>query len=286
MDATEQALDTMTRITLQGTEFALRLTGAGAKRLAAALIAAALGHEKSKGKTRLAALLKSGKELKVFQVKASDLETFAAEARRYGVVYAVVKPLESDNRLDVMVKAEDAAKVNRIAERLGYGEVTASDVVAQIEQSREGKAADGKAASETEAKALAEAERITDELFGTPADRDSAQPKNPTEATMEAPHPSEPISKTSGHSSRDTERDGDRDSRDAAKGGAERTRQADDGRTQTPRRSVKAEMEKIRAKRKDSMGDKAKEQKVQQAAGHVRPTKTRGKKPAPDKKAR
>jgi hypothetical protein len=286
MDATEQALDTMTRITLQGTEFALRLSGAGAKRLAAALIAAALGDEKSKGKTRLAALLKSGKELKVFQVKASDLGTFAEEARRYGVVYAVVKPLESDKRLDVMVKAADAAKVNRIAERLGYGEVTASDVVAQIERSREGKAADGKAASETEVVDLAEAERITDELFGAPADRDGQQPKNPTEATMEAPHPSEPISKTSGHSSRDTERDGDRDGHSAAERSVGRTQQADDGRTQTPRRSVKAEMEKIRAERKDGTGDKTEEKTVQKAAEHVRPTKTRGKRPAPDKKAR
>jgi hypothetical protein len=285
MDATEQALDTVTRITLQGTEFVVRLSGAGAQRLASALIAAALGHEKSKGKTRLAALLKSGKELKVFQVKESDLETFGEEARRYGVVYAVVKPLESDNRLDVMVKAEDAAKVNRIAERLGYGEVDAADVVAQIERSREDKAADGKAVSEAPSAGAAEAERITDELFGGPAGKDSAQPKNPTEATMEAPHPSEPISKASGHSSRDTERDGDR-GRDVAKGSVGRTRQADDGRTQKPRRSVKAEMEKIRAERKGSTGDKAKEKTVQRTAEHAQPTKTRGKRPAPDKKAR
>jgi hypothetical protein len=102
---------------------------------------------------------------------------------------------------------------------------------------------------------------------------------------MDTPHPSEPISKTSGRSSKDTERDGDRD-RDAAKGSVERTQQTDDGRTQTPRRSVKVEMEEIKAERKDSIGDTAKEKTAQQAAGHVQPSKTRGKKPAPDKKAR
>lgn len=123
MDATDQAAEQIVRMTLAGSEMALRLTGAGAKNLAAALMAAAASSEKTKGKTRLAAMLKSGKELKVFSVPADELKNFAAEAKRYGVIYVVVKEKDRPDTVDLMVRAEDASKINRIIERLGLGTV-------------------------------------------------------------------------------------------------------------------------------------------------------------------
>lgn len=124
MDATEQAAEQIVRMTLAGSEVALRLTGVASKNVAAALMAAAASSEKTKGKTRLAALLKSGKELKVFELKQPDLERFAAEAKRYGVLYTIIKPDSQDTpTLDVLVRAEDASKINRILENLGYGTV-------------------------------------------------------------------------------------------------------------------------------------------------------------------
>jgi len=112
------------RITLQGTEYSLRIAGAGAKNLFAALYAMAKGHHKSKGKTRLKSLLDAGKELKVLQLDAGDLATFAKEAKRYGLLYTIIKAdeVKPEDKVDVMVKAEDAAKISRILDRLGYDE--------------------------------------------------------------------------------------------------------------------------------------------------------------------
>lgn len=64
--------DQMTKMTLEGiqvaAEIALKAGGATAKSLAATLYAIITDNKKIKGKTRLNALLKSGKELKVFAI--------------------------------------------------------------------------------------------------------------------------------------------------------------------------------------------------------------------------
>ena len=88
MEAASQAADQVVRLTLEGVEYAIRLTGKTAVHTAA--LAAALGKlaaEKhtSKGAQRLAAMLKSGRELTVFSVPEQRLKEFAQEAKRYGV---------------------------------------------------------------------------------------------------------------------------------------------------------------------------------------------------------
>ena len=116
-DAAEQIV----RMSLEGTEVALRLTGSAAKNIAAALytIAKNKDRNKTKGYQRLDAMLKSGKELKVFTISEEHLKCFAQEAKRYGVVYCALRGKEksSDGMVDVMVRAEDASKINRIVER-------------------------------------------------------------------------------------------------------------------------------------------------------------------------
>ena len=84
-DAAEQVV----RLSLEGTEVALKLTGSAAKNIAAAIYAVLKNKDKSKikGRQRLTAMLKSGKELKVFTVSEEHLKQFATEAKRYGVVY-------------------------------------------------------------------------------------------------------------------------------------------------------------------------------------------------------
>lgn len=118
MDASSEAAEQIVRMTLEGTEVALRITGAGAKNAAAMLLAAAASNEKTKGRARLSAMLKSGRELRVFPIRFDDLKGFAKEARRYGIAYAVVKQKDGES-VDLLVRTEDASKVNRIAERLG-----------------------------------------------------------------------------------------------------------------------------------------------------------------------
>ena len=48
-------------------------------------------QKKTAGKARLTNMLRSGKELKVFAVKDSDLQLFCREAKKYGVLYCVLK---------------------------------------------------------------------------------------------------------------------------------------------------------------------------------------------------
>lgn len=64
-DAAEQVV----RMSLEGAEVAAKITGAGAKQVAVLLYAILREQKKTKGKTRLTNMLRSGKELKVFAVK-------------------------------------------------------------------------------------------------------------------------------------------------------------------------------------------------------------------------
>lgn len=116
-DAAEQVV----RLSLEGTEVALKLTGSAAKNIAAAIYAVLKNRDKNKikGRQRLTAMLKSGKELKVFTISEEHLKQFATEAKRYGVVYCALRGKEksADGMVDVMVRAEDASKINRIVER-------------------------------------------------------------------------------------------------------------------------------------------------------------------------
>lgn len=113
-DAAEQVV----RLSLETGEIAVRLAGSGAKQVAILLYAILKDQQKTKGKIRLSNLLRSGKELKVFAVKDGDLKKFCQEAKKYGVLYCVLKDRDAtDGITDIMVRAEDASKINRIFER-------------------------------------------------------------------------------------------------------------------------------------------------------------------------
>lgn len=229
MDASEQAAEQIVRMTLAGSEMALKLTGAGAKNVAAALMAAAAGSEKTKGKARLGTMLKSGKELKVFQLKQEDLERFAQEAKRYGLLYTVIKPeAKGAPTLDVMAKAEDAAKVNRILENLGYGRVEEQAGAATVQEAGEPE----RGAEPDEPRDMgAEHEQANmdalAEILGA-KDKGAEEPPVPLAQTPEPEAPSEP---SSGNSTR------------SAEAASEKT---PDGRD---RRSVKRDIEELRRQR-------------------------------------
>ena len=130
-DAAEQVV----RMSLEGGEFAIRMAGSGAKQLAVLLYAVLKDQKRTKGKIRLTNMLKSGKELKVFAVQDRDLQRFCSEAKKYGVLYTVLKDRDAtDGLTDIMVRAEDASKINRIFERFHLTKVDMGSVKAQIEQ--------------------------------------------------------------------------------------------------------------------------------------------------------
>ena len=132
-DAAEQVV----RMSLEGAEVAAKITGAGAKQVAVLLYAILREQKKTKGKTRLTNMLRSGKELKVFAVKDTDLKQFCEASKKYGVLYCVLKDKNADDGItDVMVRAEDASKINRIFERMGYPAPVKEDAAAKKENAR------------------------------------------------------------------------------------------------------------------------------------------------------
>lgn len=102
MNSSGDAAEQVVRLSLEGTEVALRLTGSAAKNIAAALYTILKNKDrtKTKGHQRLTAMLKSGKELKVFTLPEAHLRQFMMEAKRYGVVYCRRDPPENHRRAD------------------------------------------------------------------------------------------------------------------------------------------------------------------------------------------
>ena len=144
MDYSGEAAEQVVRMSLNGVEVAAKISGKAAERLAVLLYAILKEQKRTRGKIRLANMLRSGKELKVFAVKDSELQKFCEEAKEYGVLYCVLKDNEANDGLtDIMVRAEDASKINRIFERFNLATVDMGSVQTEIETAREAKAENG-----------------------------------------------------------------------------------------------------------------------------------------------
>lgn len=118
------AADQMVRYAYQGGEVVLKLTGAGAKNLAAYLANVLKNPNSTPGQTKLKRMIRDGKELTVQPLPANKLREFREEARRYGVSFCVLKDRKGNNRTyDILVRAEDASRINRIMDNLGIDNI-------------------------------------------------------------------------------------------------------------------------------------------------------------------
>ena len=283
-DAAEQVV----RLSLETGEVAVKLAGEGAKQLAILLYAILREQKKTKGKTRLTNMLRSGKELKVFAVKDSDLQLFCREAKKYGVLYCVLKDRDAtDGLTDIMVRAEDASKINRIIERFGLATVDMAEVRREIEQSRQEQKNDAPEApaaaepmTEQEVDDLLDAmlspapeqegelpvpERTAPEqdnddfleaVLGVSPTREEGQTENPTEGRIEKSRQSEPTSKPKEPTAPGTSEPQERS-----------------------RRSVRQELNDIKAEQRQKAEDKARgNTKRQKPAQHKAPPKKKSKK--------
>lgn len=116
-DAAEQ----MVKETMIISETAAKLAGLGAKNLAVLLTLYLREEHPLKGETNLKKLLKEGKEIRVFCLDKDNLAEFKKHAKDYGIVYSALKQKNDDSRIvDVLVKAEDTPRVNRILEKMKY----------------------------------------------------------------------------------------------------------------------------------------------------------------------
>ena len=231
MNTSGDAAEQIVRMSLEGFEVAAKITGAGAKNIAVLLYAILKEEKKTKGKARLTSMLRSGKELKVFTVKQSDLKKFTQEAKKYGVLYCVLTDRQNKDpnaEVDVIARAEDASKINRIKERFDLAAVDTASIVNEAEKSKETKTAPAEPEVTTPEKA--EKDKLLDELMGKPIQKEENAP-NPSVAKTEKSPLSEPTS--------------------------EQPKKSAEGATMTKaeKPSVKEELRKIRESRKEQEAD-------------------------------
>ena len=137
---TADSAEEIVKIYLEGVEMSLRVTGVAAKNIAMMLIAMSKEKKMTRGKTRLTNMLKTGKPLKIFTISADELKKFSQEAKKYGILYCALANKNNskiDGMVDIMIKEEDAGKMNRIAERFNFKDVATikkaqNDINAQI----------------------------------------------------------------------------------------------------------------------------------------------------------
>ena len=121
-EAAEQVVNMATNAAVKTAECAAEIVGKGTLSLATFLLAVLKDQKKTKGRTRIQSF--NGKPTKVFAIMAKDMKTFSKEAKDYGILYAAVMNRKStDGIVDVVVSANDAARVNRIAERFALSTI-------------------------------------------------------------------------------------------------------------------------------------------------------------------
>ena len=190
MNTGGEAGEQIVRMSLNGVEVAARITGAGAKQLAILLYTILKEQNKTKGAARLSSMLRSGKELKVFTVKQSDLKIFAKEAKRYGILYCALKGIKKnpDGMVDIMVRAEDASKINRIVERFELATVDKASIKNEILKNRE-KSSESKGKTEQRVGLTQEenqqAETLLDELLGIGIQQTTEKDEKPDKTSRE-----------------------------------------------------------------------------------------------------
>lgn len=213
MNTSGEAADQVVRMSLEVGEAALKISGAGAKQLAVLLYAILKEQKKTKGRARLETLVRSGKPLTVFSIKESDLKKFVQEAKRYGILYCAVRDPKgsSDGMVDIMVREEDAPRINRIVERFRFASVTeAAQIKTEIQKSREEKPHDKqKKGGETyvqkqkgESQLVpqqsqpdkSQEDKLLDELLGNPVMKEEGKQQNPSLGKTTKSRQSEPIS--------------------------------------------------------------------------------------------
>ena len=255
-DAAEQVV----RLSLEGFEVAAKLSGAAAKNIAVLLVSVLKQEQKTKGKARLTNMIKSGKELKVFSIPNKDLKKFTEQAKRYGVLYCVLrdKNTKGDNApVDIIARAEDASKIQRIVERFELGKVDKAAIVTEAQKSVE-----KREALEKDKPVKSKNEIITEEAVRKPIQKEGYSQSNPTVAKTDKNPPSR--------------QDSEPVDMQTANGTAV---------TDTARKpSVKEKLDRYRMKSKQQKETERKEPEVNKSKNNSKPSQTVHTQPKPKSK--
>ena len=168
-DAAEQVV----RMSLEGAEFALKISGSAAKNLAAALYTVLKDQKKTKGKARIETMLREKRPMTVYTIKKEDAPEFARQAKGYGILYAPIPVKKDDNTIDILVFEDDAARANRIVEKFNLTVVDTASIKEDIQKSREQRGSEP-AAPEQAAPEKSQDDKLLDELMEKPSQKEKA----------------------------------------------------------------------------------------------------------------
>ena len=197
MNASSDAAEQIVRMSLNGAEVALRVTGKGAPKAAVMIYRAmkTIKHEskRTKGAIRLVNLARSGKKLDVTEIMDKDLKKFCIEAKKYGILYTILKDRnKNDGLTEIMYKSEDKEKIGRIFERLEMATYDTAVVKNEISQDLNSHSPPEKTGHE-----ISEPDLFIEELMKKPESQqpnEEGQSKNPPQARSEKNARSEPES--------------------------------------------------------------------------------------------
>lgn len=182
-----QAAEEIVKMSLDGFEVAARITGKGAERIAVALYTMAKDKQMTKGKTNLNNMLKSGSPLQIFSIKENELSKFHEQSKQYGVLYTALfdkKHPNKDGLVDIMVRAEDAPKVNRIVERFKLSSVVdMATIKSEIENEKVEEMI--KDAEERGIPIKSDEEKLADDIMAKPIQKEQKETLNPSMAKTE-----------------------------------------------------------------------------------------------------
>lgn len=146
MNYGSEPADQVVRYSLEGAEFALRISGTAAKNFF--IFAQAVLHDSKKthGKTHLIRLLKEQKPLKFFTVDKDRMHDFARASKAHGLLYCPIRDKMDPDHIEIAILQDDASKANRIIDKLQLAIVDTgtAELIDTVQQER------GETAPETE----------------------------------------------------------------------------------------------------------------------------------------
>ena len=251
MNPSADAADQIVRVSMNGTKYIVRVASKqskeAAEKLARAMIAAMKQKNKKVGSMRKGNLIKSGIRLDIADISISDIRRFAAQAKKYGVLYTIVKDKSSpDGSAQLMYRANDKEKVNMIFQHIGRPTEFYDDVRESITKDLK-----DRPAGEKKVKDL---DTFVDELMGKPEPERKDEPKSekkPAQASEQTNEDNAPEDPTQGNPSQGSRSRSRRTKRNPSEITSEReSRPASGGfrreNDQPERRSVREELAEIK----------------------------------------
>ena len=139
MNYGSEPADQVVRYSLEGAEFALRISGTAAKNFFIFAQAVLHDSQKTHGKTHLIRLLKEQKPLKFFSVEKDKMHEFARAAKAHGLLFCPIRDKTDPDHIEIAILQDDASKVNRIIEKLQLDvvDIGTAELVDAVQQNLE-----------------------------------------------------------------------------------------------------------------------------------------------------